>query len=350
MLTLGLPTVAYNTTCHAFDPHQWDLKRRHSKNPKLLVLSSRDSSELDRGVRLLRVPGMLRRGRLLVVGRPAGDAETRDFKKVKAELGVEATVLACEEVSAVFRAIDPKLAEAEAEACWLKPARLVDARREDVVGAARFQLALRRIMVSQKAQAIAIDCLGALTAPKMDKEGYPCLGFSALEDEGWVTSCQCDIDCALTKMILSFAFDVPSFMGNIYFDTGKRTVVLDHCTGPTKMAGRGGPRLPFDVLTHHTNTGAAPRVYLPAAEKATVARLVGLKSMLFYPARIAGNPEGTCRTTVELEPIGREMTPANYDPTGACAGLHHVACLGDRSRDLTDLCTLLGIKHRPDLA
>jgi hypothetical protein len=177
------------------------------------------------------------------------------------------------------------LAEAVAEQYWLKPAQRVyaDTRREDVVAASRFQLALREIMSQRQAQAIAIDCLGALTAPKMDKEGYPCLGFSALEDEGWVTSCQCDIDCALTKMIVRCAFDLPSFLGNVYFDTGKTLSVV---------------------------------------------RNVGLKGMLFYAAKIIGNPEGTCRTTVELEPDGRTLTPTNYQPIGACAGLHHVACLG----------------------
>ena len=352
VLELGLPTAAFNITCHAFDPHQWDLKRRQAKNPRLLVLSSRDFSELDRGIRLLRVAGMLKRSRLLVVGTPAGDAETANFEKIKAELGIQAEVLPVKDLGRFFDSVPMKSAEAEAQQYWLKPARRVyaDTRREDVVKASRFQLALRQVMADRQAQAIAIDCLGALTAPKMDKEGYPCLGFSALEDEGWVTSCQCDIDCALTKLIVRCAFDLPGFLGNIYFDTGKPSVILDHCTAPTRMAGRGGPRLPFEVLTHHTNTGAAPRVYMPVAEKATVVRTVGLKGMLFYAAKITGNPEGTCRTTVELEPVGQALTPANYHPTGACGGLHHVLCLGDRVRDLKDLCTLLGLKHHADLA
>jgi len=352
VLNLGLPTVAFNVTCDAFDPHQWELKRRQAKNQRLLALSSRDFSELDRGVRLLRVPGILKRSRLLVVGTPAGDAETASFDKIKAEWGVQAELLPVEEVGRIFDSVPVNLAEAVAEQHWLKPAQRVyaDTRREDVVAASRFQLALREIMFQRQAQAIAIDCLGALTAPKMDKEGYPCLGFSALEDEGWVTSCQCDIDCALTKMIVRCAFDLPSFMGNVYFDTGKPSVILDHCTSPTRMGGRGAPRLPFDVLTHHTNTGAAPRVFMPVGKTLSVVRNVGLKGMLFYAAKIVGNPEGTCRTTVELEPVGRALTPANYQPIGACAGLHHVACLGNRVRDLQDLCTLMGLKHHADLA
>jgi hypothetical protein len=352
VLELGLPTVAFNITCYAFDPHQWDRRRRTAKNQRLLALSSRDFSELDRGVRLLRVQGMLKRSRLLVVGRAAGDADTTNFEKIKAEWGVQAEVLSVEDVGKVFSAVSTKQAKAEAEKYWLRPARRVyaDTRREDVVAAARFQLALRRIMADRQAQAIAIDCLGALTAPKMDKEGYPCLAFSALDDEGWVASCQCDMDCALTKLLVRCAFDLPSFMGNIYFDTGKPSVVFDHCTAPTRMAGRSAPRLPFHVMTHHTNTGVAPRVFMPVAKKATVVRNVGLKGLLFYAAKIIGNPEGTCRTTVELEPIDRPLTPVNYQPVGACAGLHHVVCLGDRVRDLKDLCTLLDLKHHADLA
>jgi len=350
VLDLGLPTVAFNTTCAGFDPHWWDVKRRQTKNSRALVLSSRDSSELERGLRLLRVPGILKQSRLLVVGQPAGDPETTNFEKIKTELGVQAEVLPVNDVNRVFDSVDMKLAEAEADEYWLKPARRVhvDTLRKDVVGAARFQLALRRIMAERQAHAVAIDCLGALTLPRMDKEGYPCLGFSALEDEGWVTSCQCDMDCALSKMIVRFAFDLPCFMGNIFFDTGRRSVILDHCTGPTKMGGAGAARLPFEVLTHHTNTGVAPRVEMPVGQTATVVRLVGLKGLLFYAAKIMGNPEGCCRTTVELQPLGGEKTVADFVPAGACAGLHRIACLGDRVRDLKDLCALLGMKYHAD--
>jgi hypothetical protein len=177
----------------------------------------------------------------------------------------------------------------------------------------------------------------------MDKEGYPCLGFSHLQDEGWITACQGDIDNAITKLIVRYAFDVPCFMGNVYFNTGKGSVVLDHCTSPTKMRGFATGRLPFDTITHHTNTGTAPRVYMPVGETATVARIAGVRGMLFYAARITGNPEGTCRTTVELQPLVGERTPRHWNSSGACGGLHHILCMGNRERDLRDLCVLMGM-------
>lgn len=344
---LGLPTVMFNITCDAFSAHWFEQKRQEGPNSKILALSSRDFSELERGVRLLRVPGLLKRSRLLFVGRPCGITP----EDIKAELGTEVVELPVKDIGDVCQDVDPKLAEAEAQQYWLKQARKVDARPEDVVSAVRLQIALRKIMDATKAQAIAIDCLGALTAPKMETEGYPCLAFSALQDEGWVTSCQGDMDNAVSKMILRCAFDLPSFMGNIFFDTGKRTVILDHCTAPTKMGGADAPRLTFDVPTHHTNTGACPHVEMPIGETATVARLVGaeVKGLLFFAAKITANPEGMCRTTVELKPSGGEKTIEDFNGTGAHRGLHQTVCLGDHVRDLKDLCTLLGMKHHADL-
>ncbi|GAH77154.1 unnamed protein product, partial [marine sediment metagenome] len=98
------------------------------------------------------------------------------------------------------------------------------------------------------------------------------------------------------------------------------------------------------------NTGVAPRVQMPVGQPATVVRLVGLKGMLFFDGKITANPEGTCRTTVEVEKPGRRWSFADYHPAGACGGLHQVLCLGARTRDLKDLCTLMGLQHHPNIA
>ena len=117
------------------------------------------------------------------------------------------------------------------------------------------------------------------------------------------------------------------------------------------MGGADASRLTFDVTTHHTNTGAAPHVEMPIGKTATVLRLVGAeaKELLFFAAKITANREGMCRCAIELKPLGDEKTISNFHGGGAHEGLHQVLCFGNHVRDLKDLCTLLGMKHRADL-
>jgi L-fucose isomerase-like protein len=258
-----------------------------------------------------------------------------------------------QQVREAYDAADPKAAEAEAEHYWLGPAKSVDAPRVDVVRAARMYLAIKEIMIRERAQGIAIHCLSALSRQMMDAQGYPCLAFSKLDDLGLVSGCQADMDDTLTKLIVQYAFGLPGFLANTYFDTGNSVVMYDHCTSATMMDGPRGDRAPFVVTTHHTETGAVPHVEMRVGQPITIAKLTELDTMLVSSGKIKGIPEGICRTTIAVEvpdlPKMYEnwVSPAKGDfvKTGNLVEtVHRIVFYGDHVQNLKDLSTLMGLR------
>jgi len=352
ILAMGRPAVVFNEPWSGL---QYALFQQFTRevNPNMLVLSTSDYRELDRTVALLRVPGLLRRTRLLLVGPPDGTPPSCDPEQVKARLGVEVVPMTGEQVREAYDAADPKAAEGEAEQYWLKPAKKVDAPRIDVVRAARMYLALKDIMVRERAQAITINCLSALSRQMMDAQGYPCLAFSKLDDLGLVTGCQADMDNTLTKLMVQYAFGLPGFLANAYFDLGKNVILYDHCTSATMMDGPGGDRAPFTVTTHHTETGAVPDVKMRTGQPITVAKLVELDKMLVSSGRITGIPEGICRTTIAVAvPDLQKMYDNWVSPVkgewvkkgNLVETVHRIVFYGDHVRSLHDLSTLMGLR------
>ena len=137
-----------------------------------------------------------------------------------------------------FKAVDPKAAEAEAQAYWISQAKeIVEPTKPEIVDSARMFLAVKNLMIQQKAQAICSrHCMG-------NPRG--CLTFSKLNDLGFVGGCEGDIDSTLTMLLFDYAFHVPGFISDPVIDTAKNAVIHFHCTSATKMDGPNGCRLPF---------------------------------------------------------------------------------------------------------
>ena len=114
---------------------------------------------IDRVAGLLRVPGLLRKTRVLLIGRNTKDERffcdgtlpAKDPQKVKAALGVEIVEATGQDVRQAYEAVDMAAAELEAEQYWIKPAGGMDAPRRDVIGSARVYLALKNLMIAANA-------------------------------------------------------------------------------------------------------------------------------------------------------------------------------------------------------
>ena len=83
--------------------------------------------------------------------------------------------------------------------------KIVEPTRDEIINAARFYLAIKKMMITERAQAVtSSNCMG--------EPAKGCLTFSKLNDIGFVGACEGDMDSTLTMMIFAHAFGVPGFI------------------------------------------------------------------------------------------------------------------------------------------
>jgi len=341
----GLPTAIFS---QPFSGHDWMYVPQWQKAGKrVIIAASRDVADIDRLAALLRVPIRMRQSRVLVVGRATGTEPARSAEKVKQKLGTELVPITGEQQLAAYRAIDPQAAEAEAEAYWLKAAKkIVEPSREEIVNSARLYLAIKKMMIENRAQAVTSTLC-------MSNPVNACLAFSKLNDLGLVGACEGDMDSTLTMLMFGYAFAKPGFITDPLFDTSKNAVIHAHCVAATKMDGPGGERHPFTIRTHRDdNAGAAVEVELRVGQEITCAKVVTLDTMLLSAQKIIEIPDFDdrgCRTQCTAQVTDARKMLANWgsgviEKTDMMTLLHRVVFYGNHVANVEDLAQLMGMR------
>ena len=335
--------------------HDWCLvKPWREEGHRITLFNSSDLDELERAAALLRVIPLLRRSRVLVSPPLKGTPESCAADQVRARLGVEMVPIAEGRYDEVLATVDPAAAEAQAQR-WLNEAeRTVEPSREDVVRAARASVALHRLVSEQQVQGL---CVG--TCMRWLPRGFPCLGFSRLNDRGIPAACDGDMDCLLTMLLMQYAFHRPGFLGNAAgVDTARNAFHLAHCSAPLRMEGPAGPAAPYLLRRHaEVRGGAVPEVHYRIGQTVTFTKLIHLHTLLVFTGKIIEVPEvpaGTergCRTEIVAQVSDADKLMANWGggALGASAkdyyaSLHRVAYYGDHTRSIRHLAHLLGLQ------
>ncbi len=344
LVDAGRPTVIF---FYPFSGHQWMYFSQWRKaGKKLLLLPTSDYEEIGRAVTLLRVPGQLRQTRIIVVGEPRGTGPACSAEQVRERLGAQVVPISNERVIEAHKAVAPEAAEAEAQAYWVSQAqKIVEPSKADIVNSARLFLAMRSIMVEERAQAVASSyCMGA--------PAKCCLTFSKLNDLGFVGACEGDMDSTLTMLIFAYAFGVPGFISDPLFDLSKNALIHAHCTSATRLDGPSGRRAPFLIRTQcDTEQGVSLEVQMRVGQEVTCAKLANLDTMLISTGRITEIPDYDdrgCRTqiTTEVRDARRMLDDwgSGVLPADMMALLHRVVFYGNHLQDVKDLAALLGLK------
>lgn len=345
----GTPAVSF---FQPFSGHGW-MWHQQWKDRRAVLLSTSDRNELDKAIGLLRVPALMKQTRILAVNGPRGTKAACSPEEVKKKFGADLVTIKNEEILKLAASIDLKAAEAEAEHYWIKPAlKIVEPTRQEIIDSARYYLAVRQLMIAEKAQGIcSAACMG-------DPRG--CLTFSKLNDLGLVGACEGDIDSTLTMLLFAYAFREPGFITDPVVDEAKNSVVQFHCTSFSQRPGRG--RMPF-VIRNQTDTGGgvALEVRWQVGEPVTMAKLVNLDTMLVVPGKITetGTSPLACRTqftqTVRdahhlfMNWGGGAIVPADFTGdmakyVGAMPMLHRAVFYGDHVLGVKRLGKLMGFK------
>ena len=342
LVDVGLPTALFS---QPFSGHGWMyFPQWHKQGKKVMLMPSSNWAELDQVVGLMRVPALLKRTRILAVNGPNGTAAACSAEEVKKRLGADLVNVPNARVMEIFKSIDNKAAEAEAEAYWLSQAtEIVEPKRPEIVDSARLFLAVKKLMIEENAQAVCSRaCMGTPRG---------CLTFSKLNDLGMVGACEGDIDSTLTMLIFAYAFRVPGFISDPVIDTAKNAMVHFHCTSATKMDGSQGQRLPFRIRTQtDSRGGVAVEVENRVGQPVTCAKLVNLDTMLVCPGTIIETSRSplACRTQFAQSVADARRLFLNWGADVIKADvmtlLHRVVFYGDYTQPLETLHNLMGFK------
>jgi L-fucose isomerase-like protein len=335
--------------------HDWCLvKPWRDEGHRITLFGSSDLDELERAASLLRVIPLLRQSRVLVSGPFKGTPEAYAPDKVKERLGVEMVAIADGRYDEVMAKVDDSVAKADAKR-WLDEAEgIIEPSQEDVIKAARAALTLDQLIAENR-----IDGLCVGTCMAWLPRGFPCLGFSRLNDRGIPAACDGDMDCLLTMLIFQHALGRAGFLGNAGgVDTAKNAFHLSHCSAPLRMEGPAGPKAPYLLRRHaEVRGGAVTEVHYRIGQKVTFTKLVHLDTLLVFTGKIIEVPkvpkgeERGCRTELVAEVDDADSLLANWGG-GALgdsakdyyASLHRVAYYGDHTRTIRHLAHLMGLK------
>jgi hypothetical protein len=339
----GLQTAVFS---QPFSGHGWMYFPAWQKaGKKVVLLPTSDWGEIDRVVGLMRVAPRLRQTRIIVVRGSQGTAAACSAEEVKKRLGVELVSVTVDQTIELFEAVDPQAAEAEAEKYWISQAKkIVEPSRAEIIQAARFYLALKDLMIKQRAQAVtSSNCMGA--------PAKGCLAFSKLNDLGLVGACEGDMDSTLTMLMFQYAFGLPGFISDPVFDVSADALIHFHCTSATKMDGPAGKRLPFTIRTQSdSERGVSLEVEQRVGQRVTCAKFVNLDTMLVSTGEIfkITHDELGCRTQFWTRVADARKMFLNWgagllsDDTMTL--LHRVVFYGDHLQAVKDLGVLMGFK------
>jgi len=343
IVNVGLPTAVFS---QPFSGHGWMYFPQWQKDgKKVVLLPSSDWKEIDRIVGLMRVGPKLRQTRILAVGHPKGTAPACLPEEVKKRLGADLKIISNDVILKAHQAVDLKAAEAEAEDYWIgKAKKIVEPKREEIVNSARMYLAVKDLMIKEKAQAITSShCMGA--------PAKACLTFSKLNDLGLVGACEGDMDSTLTMLIFGYAFNIPGFISDPVFDTSKNALIHFHCTSATKMDGPQGKRLPFTIRTQSdSEQGVSLDVENRIGQVVTCAKFIDLDKMLISTGKIfdVTHDELGCRTQFWTEVADARSMFHNWGggvlKGGVMTLLHRDVFYGDHMQSIKDLSVLMGFQ------
>ena len=296
--------------------HDWCLVNPwREEGHRITLFNSSDYNELERAAALLRVIPLLRQSRVLVSPPFKGTPASYAPDQVKKRLGVELVRIADGRYDEVLASVDAAAAEKEAQR-WLEETEgVVEPTREDVVKAARASLTLDQLIAENRIQGL---CVG--TCMRWLPRGFPCLGFSRLNDRGIPAACDGDMDCLLTMLILQYAIDRAGFLGNAAgVDTAKNAFHLSHCSAPLRMEGPASPKAPYLLRRHaEVRGGAVTEVHYRIGQKVTFTKLIHLDTLLLFTGKIIEVPkvpkgeERGCRTELVAEVDDADKLLANW--------------------------------------
>jgi len=223
--------------------------------------------------------------------------------------------------------------------------RRTGATRQDVINGVKSYYVAGKILEREAADAITMDCLGALGGIKVS---LPCIAWSRMNDDGIPAACEADYGAVASQIIVQFLFDRPGFQQDPVADTAHNAIIGAHCSCPTRLNGFDRKAEPFDIVHHHGNRDAVPRTLWRKGQRITnIDVLPGdtkenrKTEMLISAGTVTDNvsvpPSGGCVVSVRVKFDGGQKVLS-------FPGFHQIFFYGDYKQPLVEFCQLFNLQ------
>jgi hypothetical protein len=328
----GLPTIIFEPIGTSVSGVLLALSRRAGVH----VISSSETAPVEQAFRMVRAKHHFENSRVLVL------TDTHKHEEVFMKpLGVTVRYMPLSVLCELYLST-PATGEAEEVVRIMRQqaAEVSGPTDQELLDAARWFIATKRLLRAESANALTSDCMEILSWKQV--LARPCMASTMLLDNKVVFGCDKDLHGTLSLMLGVSLLDRPGYIGNPIMETYRNTLILSHCTCATRLNGYDSPPEPV-VLRHHAEMGAfvATQVLWKKDQQVTMAQFDSPNELILDTGTVVGNidtrVDGGCRTSVEvvvdrLEDVREKL------------GLHQVMFYGNHRHILEAFCQLYEIK------
>jgi len=327
-----IPSIIYSPLGTSFTTNTIHL----ADTPGCVVYSTNDFSQAAYGMKMLCAAAKMRRTCCVVI------KGKKRYDTTLADTGITLRhVPAKTFIDEYNRTAETKDIIALADDYIRRARRFKGATRQDVINGVKSYYVAGKILQNEQADAITMDCLGALGKIKVS---LPCIAWSRMNDDGIPAACEADYGAAASHIMVQYLFDRPGFQQDPVADTADNSIIGAHCSCPTCLNGFGKSPEPFDIVHHHGNRDAVPRTLWRKGQRVT--------SVDVLPGDMAAG-----RKTTLLISAGTVLDNMDVPPSGGCVvsvkvkfdgeqevlsfpGFHQIFFYGDYKDQMRDFCQL----------
>lgn len=218
-----------------------------------------------------------------------------------------------------------------------KSKEVIEPTEEKLLRAGIYYLVLKKYVEENKADWITVNCLGQLVEKT---KATPCFAFARFNDDGVVATCEADPTAMITHYLMRHISGKPAFFNDPTVNEKDGTLILAHCTSPTKFLGFNKPSFPYQVRTHHeSNYGATPKPFFKEGEVTISGLSFDMERMLIVKGEVIGSPDlRICRSQVEVKVNNSSGILKDWQ------GFHWVLVYGDYTEEMQIICEIKKIK------
>jgi len=222
----------------------------------------------------------------------------------------------------------------------------IEPHHDVMIRSVKLYLALKKIISEDGYDFVGIKCMPEVA----DDYASCCLAVSLINDDGIVTSCECDVNAALTMQILKLLTGGPVLFADVnHIDMERGVLRLVNCgsmpTGLAKSRKDVDLGMQYEYLS---KAGGATTVFCCKSGRVTLARLARIKGQ--YVMQIAAGE--AIEYPKEKFKEARGKWPHSFVKLDGdlhkflqnCRSNHHHMVYGDIKEELLAVCDILNIR------
>jgi hypothetical protein len=331
----GIPTVIFSPLGTSFTTNTVNL----AEKPGCVIYSTNDFNQAVYGLKMLKAGARMKRSRCVVIS-----GNERMEMVLTSDTGITLQYVPADTFINIYNTMPVSADVTKMADDYINQAKDMRlATRQDVINGIKSYLVAGKILENEKADAISMDCLGALG--KIDVS-LPCISWSRMNDDGIPAACEADTGAIGAHIMVQYLFNRPGFQQDPVADTSDDTLIGAHCSCPTRLNGFNNPPEPFELIHHHGNRDAVPRTIWKTGQRITLLDFLPAKDrsqLLFATGTVVDNlsvpPSGGCVVSVKYKMDGGQSVLS-------FPGMHQLFFYGDYRKQLKEFCQLYNFEAK----